>query len=113
MEKPDKLSFPLDLEKEPINFLALEDSIWAVFDDNYESTLTSKNDVFFFANVFDDIGDNKSIYVEYVWHNKLDFIIITSYTIFDTNAIPDNILDRLNDLKANKDNFDEHMFKWG
>ena len=112
MNKPKKLSFPVDLlEDKSLDINSLEASIWNVFDEYYEIIKDKSDDVYFFATQF-DMSKDKSIFIEYLWHVESDTLIVVKFTIYPPDKMPDSVLDRLIELQNNNEGYNNHLFEW-
>ncbi|MFA6570744.1 MAG: hypothetical protein WCT77_05845 [Bacteroidota bacterium] len=114
MKKPNGIAFPVeaDLDFNGGCLEYFEDCIWQNFDRLIDEMLLTNDTCFYFANLFDGIKQDKTIYVEYVWHKSHPLIAVIGYKIFNSNNMPDKVLDRINDFKNGKHDMKTYKFEW-
>jgi hypothetical protein len=115
MVEPTAIRFPdgVNEDFDDNTLELLEASIWSYFDEKIQELILCSDKMFYFLNIFDTVPNKKSIYIEYMWLRDNDTIDIVGYRIFDSDNIPDKVLDRLNDFKNNKFDVTKHEFNWG
>jgi len=75
-----------------------------------------QSDIYFFSNIVGNIslkdGTKKSAYIECVWKMNDVNINAVKVEMFDDGAIPDAILDRINELQKTFDYIENKFIEW-